>query len=251
MCTLSVIPTNDGCFRLVTNRDELLTRPAGEPPQRQALGPRRAAIWPVDPASGGTWVAATDGALVLAMLNANPDPPPAPPDPSVHRSRGLIIPTVVESIDAARAAACLHDMDLTPYQPFRLVAADVMRVVVARWDGAELSLESHGMEPVCVVSSGLGDHLVQEPRLGLWDEMVVNAGTSPATQDAFHAHTWADRPQVSVMMSREDAKTVSRTTVRVRPDVVEMLYEADGEEPVTTTIQRVDAPGDSAHGSAT
>lgn len=251
MCTVSVIPTNDGCLRLVTNRDELRTRPRAAPPQRRAIGPKRVAMWPTDPESGGTWVAATDNALVLAMLNMNPDPPPAPPDPSVHRSRGYIIPTVVESIDAARAAACLHDMDLSPYRPFRLLAADPVRVVVARWDGAELTLESHPLGPVCLVSSGLGDHLVEGPRLELWEEMVVKAGTSPATQDAFHAHAWPDHPELSVMMSREDARTVSKTIVRVRPDAVEMRYEAEGEELMITTIARDAEPGVRSHGSAT
>ena len=249
MCTVSVIPTNDGCFRLVTNRDELRTRARGLPPQRHMLGPNRAAIWPIDPGSHGTWVAATDNALALAMLNVNPDPPAPAPDPARHRSRGLIIPTVVESIDAARAAACLHDMDLTPYQPFRLVAADMMRVVVALWDGSELTLESQAMGPVCAVSSGLGDHLVRQPRLELWDEMVVKAGTSPVTQDAFHRHMWPDRPHLSVQMSREDASTVSRTTVRVRPDSVEMAYEAEGEEPTTMEIARVNESGASSRGS--
>jgi len=250
MCTVSVIPTNDGGFRLVTNRDELRTRPPGLPPQRRSLGAGRFAMWPVDGESGGTWVAATENGLALAMLNLNLDPAPPGPDASVAQSRGHVIPTVVESIDAARAAACLHDMDLSPYKPFRLVAADVVRVVVARWDGNDLSLESQALGPVCVVSSGLGDHLVQQPRLELWEEMVVKAGTSPTTQDAFHAHVWADRPHLSVKMSREDAQTVSKTTVRVHPDAVEMLYEVEGAELVVTTIPRDADSGAPSRGTA-
>ena len=36
---------------------------------------------------------------------------------------------------------------------------------------------------------------------------------SPAAQDCFHAHRWPGAPGASVLMSREDAATVSITTV--------------------------------------
>lgn len=224
MCTVSVIPTNDAGYRLISNRDESLARPHAEPPERRAIGNDRLAIWPTDPVSGGTWIGANDEGLVLAILNHYPDP--APPTPQPIRSRGTIIPAIIESIDAARAAACLHDMDLSPYAPFRLLAVDARRVVVVTWNrapGQDFSIETFPMAPLCLVCSSLGDARVR-PRLDLWNEMVIDAGHSVRTQDEFHTHAWPDRLNISVMMQREDAKTVSRTAVRVRTGTVEMAY---------------------------
>ena len=86
--------------------------------------------------------------------------------------------------------------------------------------------------PACFVSSGLGDRRVA-PRLGLFNALVrpVVTGEIAAVreaQDAFHRHTWKSRRNISVMMTRKDARTVSVTTVEVAPGGegagVEMKY---------------------------
>jgi hypothetical protein len=70
------------------------------------------------------------------------------------------------------------------------------------------------------------------PRLGLFDELMAADGVRPETQDRFHRHVWRDRPEISVMMSRGEARTVSVTTVEVvgaghaTPGRVAMEYRA-------------------------
>lgn len=216
---------------MVTNRDEQRSRaPAIEPVwhEIEGGGARTRVIAPRDPVGGGTWVATTERGLTLCLLNGNLEP--APELPRLLRSRGELIPALVGLEGIGRVAKALAEMDLARYAPFRLVgvqpmsadgAADATRssegsagVIDLFWDRRELVARTHGRLPVCFVSSGLGDSQVR-PRLPLFDEMV-GRDPSPAIQDAFHAHVWPDRPEISVRMSRSDARTVSTTVIEVR-----------------------------------
>lgn len=271
MCTVSIIgltqPASRGrtvpCgFRLITNRDELRTRPLATAPRwhdRDMLvvpagDESAAALFPVDPAGGGTWVGAAPNGLVLCLLNANPLPAPALPPRDVLVSRGLIIPRLLAGLDAEVGGALdavmesLGQFDLMRFAPFRLVGVELaqgdvpFRIREARWDLRELTQEAHEPGAGCFVSSALGDPLVK-PRLSLFDAMVRGPFDTPGpaqslAQDRFHRHTWPGRPEISVLMSRPDARTVSISTVEVcaRPGIspgVSMWYEPV-HEPVLT-----------------
>ncbi len=238
MCTLTVInlKTDEGKlgYRLVMNRDELRTRSRAQPPEwREVEGVR--AIWPVDPDGGGTWIAAAETGLTLALVNANPEPKPALPDDPI--SRGLIIPRLIASEGIEGVVDGFETIEVERYAPFRLVVVDLAegesgiepRIAVVDWNRQELAIETHLDGPICMVSSGLGDSVV-EPRLGLYEEMLAGAGLSVANQDRFHAHKWGDRPELSVLLNRELARTVSVTAV-------ECLVES--EEPIRMDYREV------------
>jgi hypothetical protein len=253
MCTVSVIAAGlPGLrtvgLRVVCNRDESRDRTAALPPAWRTLdsqSPARA-IWPIDPDAGGTWIAASDRGLVLSLLNLNPCPSVGPTavSPAARGlvSRGLIIPELIHAADAAGAMEALRRIDLRDFAAFRLVAFQLSgdapdaqpESVEASWDRTQLRITPRTPGAACFTSSGLGDHLVTS-RLGLFDEMV-RAAPSRDAQDRYHRHVWPDRPHLSVMMSREDARTVSVTTVEVARSgartVVDMRYreasDADG-----------------------
>jgi Transport and Golgi organisation 2 len=229
VCTVSVIKVAvagvagaRAVARVVCSRDELRTRREGSGPVVTRVG-GVAAIWPADADGGGTWVAANETGLVLSLLNLNTGVSGEAGHGS--RSRGLIIPLLAGcgSIDeAARAAFAIN---LREYKPFRLLLADSAgRVVTIRWDGRAPE-RAEAIGPVCVVSSGLGDQLVL-PRLELFVEMVARDST-PERQDAFHRHQWPERPEISVLMERADARTVSITTIEigVAGELPRMVYE--------------------------
>jgi len=252
MCTLTVIPLRrDGRsaagYRLVTNRDERHDRPRAEAPTKRRAGDR-CAVWPIDPAGGGTWIAVNDRALTLSILNLNLDPPPrrrwhgSPSraagdvghktqhrsETCATRSRGLLIPRLIDAETADQAMAKLDELDLSPFDPFRLIAVDPLGVRVARWDRRSLTGTPSALAPMCLVSSGLGDHVVS-PRLELFREWFASRGFTAEAQDAFHAHRWPDRPEISVMMSRDDARTVSVTTVEAPAEPERPLRMRYGE----------------------
>lgn len=265
MCTVSIIPLRYAGrrghepihgFRLVTNRDEQRSRPAAVHPRWHVLGRRSddaevRLLHPTDAAGGGTWIGVTDSGLALCLLNGNPRPYPALPPPDRLVSRGLIVPRLAAmSRDAAAAGDAVSSLPLEHFAPFTLLAVDLCgissgsgvtarrpcepRVFRVEWDRRRLTRSEYTSMPVCAVSSGLGDGLVQ-PRIALFDQMVTAHGARPETQDRFHRHVWRSRPEISVMMSRADARTVSLTTVEVvapsmvSPGRVAMRYQPIGE----------------------
>ncbi len=233
MCTLSVISTPTG-YRVVCNRDESRGRPAATPPRWRTLeGSQLRALWPTDTQAGGTWIAAGAHGLTLATLNLNPDEPPDLARVPGLLSRGLIIPAIIAQADAPMAIRALSRLTLSRYAPFRIIAIDadsrdrLPRIVEAAWDRHRVTVTEHPRGAACFASSGLGDRLVQ-CRLDLFRETVLDAEASPESQDQFHNHRWDDRPELSVLMSRADAQTVSISTVEVvssrRPAQVRMNY---------------------------
>lgn len=238
MCTVSIIPLRFAAprghvpvvgYRLVTNRDERRDRAPAEPPQwRPPSGRSRdRALFPTDSAAGGTWIAVAESGLSLCLLNGNPRPYPDLPPPEHLLSRGGIIPQML-----AAGVACATDIirtleqfDLDRFAPFTLLAVDVggpdaarpgtsaaVRLARVTWDRARIHSAIGSSPPTCLVSSGLGDALAH-PRLALFDRFIAEGGARPEVQDRFHRHVWRDRPEISVMMSRHDARTVSVTTV--------------------------------------
>ncbi|MDX2147141.1 MAG: NRDE family protein [Planctomycetota bacterium] len=223
-------------FRVSCNRDESRSRPAGQGPAWHALGVKpgskaKRAQWPKDPAGGGTWIAASDRGLVLCLLNLNPEHPLALPPPGALTSRGLVIPSLIGCESVNEAIEGVRRLDLDSFAPFRFVAiesgADGPVVSDAAWDRRELKVTARVALPACFVSSGLGDHRVLG-RLDLFREMLGQPGMLDAAgqaklvrqQDLFHKHVWPNAPELSVQMSRRDARTVSRTIVEVRPSKV-------------------------------
>lgn len=180
------------------------------------------AIWPTDPDAGGTWIAARQDGLVLALLNRNIPHNGHPPQ---TRSRGLLIPALITQPNPLAVMAALAIAHPVGVSPFRLLAIDSEgRTLLTTWDGLSLSEPEPLDAPLCLASSGLGDDkvMVRQPLF----ERTVAADPRPATQDDFHRHRWNDRPEVSVLVSREAARTVSITTVLVtRSRVPEMTVE--------------------------
>lgn len=224
MCTVTIISGGagqSGGMRVVCNRDESRSRPPAMPPKWREIegSPGARAIWPMDLEAGGTWIAAADSGLVLCLLNVNPEPPPRLPRSGLE-SRGLVIPSLIGLHNPQAVVRRLTQTSLKRFAPFRLLAmlgsragADVAEL---RWDRSTLSVAWRSGAAACFVSSGLGDSLAA-PRLDLFDEMVASPGPTPDRQDEFHRHQWPDRPEISVLMARADARTVSITTLEVDP----------------------------------
>lgn len=224
MCTVSVIATigSSPGLRIVCNRDEQRSRPPARPPRWHELPSGARGVWPTDSKAGGTWLAVAEHGLVLALLNYNPRhglPTPLFPP---RQSRGLIIPTLIGRERIGDVARLLHKMDFTLFPGFRLIGIDppgrghggYAPMLEATWNGRGLAVARHEPGPACFTSSGLGDHRVA-PRLELFRRVVLEAGATAEAQDEFHAHVWPAQPEISVMMAREDARTVSVSRIEV------------------------------------
>jgi hypothetical protein len=220
MCTVSIVPTVEGC-RVVCNRDERRTRPAARPPRPQTTV--SGATYPEDPVSGGTWIGVNDNGLILALLNKTSTPgvvrQPA-------RSRGVIVPELLACASMEQAVKRMDLLDSRIFEPFRLVVVQHSMVAVITSDSSPAATETIRLaSPVMFTSSSLGDAVVDGPRRKLFEQIVVRTDDWLRGQRHFHRHQWPERPEVSVRMAREDAATVSRTTIDVTARGVELEYE--------------------------
>jgi hypothetical protein len=225
MCTVTIVPHDRG-VRLVSNRDERRTRPAGLAPETHDLGPRRA-LFPLDPQGGGTWVGVNDAGLIVALLNVTAAAPST--RARTTRSRGLIALELLRCDSMRMAIETARALDAGACEPFRalVVHAGHLAVAKTRANGT-IQLTLQPIEtPLLFTSSSLGDALVDRPRRRLFERMVLRAHDGWLDgQTRFHDHQWPQRPEISVRMERADALTVSRTRIDVTSDRRELAYEA-------------------------
>jgi hypothetical protein len=224
MCTVTSVPVDDG-FRLVCNRDERRDRPAAAPPAVHRLQ-RSTAIYPVDPAGGGTWVGLNDTGLAAVLLNRTIVSTASPGCAPLY-SRGRIIPSLLGCRSLPDALETAAQLDPTRFGLFRLLLVQRMAAVVLTSDGLALSVDSMSpSQPFMLTSSSLGDAVVEAPRRRLFERLLQKDDRAlAAAQARFHAHQWRRRGEVSVTMERPDARTVSRTCITVTSRAIELCYE--------------------------
>ncbi len=169
----------------------------------------------------------------------------------VLRSRGVIVPALMQSLTARGAADIARELDPASFPPFRVAIVDEDAAFHLRSDGEALGLEEipDHRRPLLFTSSGLGDDVVEPPRRALFDEMFPEAREAipdpsilSARQDAFHRHRWPDRPHLSVCMERDGARTVSLTVVEIAATEVSLTYYPDapdrGPSPIRMALGR-------------
>ena len=140
MCSVSWVRRRDALI-VVMNRDERRDRAPARPPRRWR-GADGGFTAPVDGDAGGTWIAARDSGVVLALLNHQ-----APDDSGVagtagagrRISRGVLVTTLAAEA-APPDAARLRAAGLASYAPFRLfVTGPRVPPRVFTWNGATLT----------------------------------------------------------------------------------------------------------------
>ena len=215
MCTISIVAHRRG-VRMVCNRDERRTRAAAWAPRERRVG-RQSALFPVDPQSGGTWVGVNRLGLIAALLNRSVDGGGRPA--SRLTSRGLIVPRLLASSSIDEAVQAVQSLPRDRFAPFRVVLTQGGLYAAVTGGGGELAaITELGVlgRPRVFSSSSLGDELVETFRHRLFhDLLAASRGRPLAAQAALHRHQWADRPEISVLMERREARTVSRSQVDV------------------------------------
>lgn len=227
MCTMTVVPLPNGTLRIAFNRDESRTREVALPPQIHPLGARQA-ILPIDPRSGGTWLAVNDAGLILGVLSRTP---PGARGGKGTRSRGEVIPTLLGCSTPTEALTEIEQsLDYRDFAPFRLVLFGHGLLAEVDWDGERSRVVSRllGDEPMLATSSGLGDHLVE----GVRHELFRSLFDAPPedwqlVQDRFHRHSWTGREHLSVNMVRDSSRTVSHSVIELDPESTLFTYYPD------------------------
>jgi transport and Golgi organization protein 2 len=222
MCTFSIVPHDSG-FRVMSNRDERLDRASAFQPHLEHTD-SRALIMPIDPVGGGSWIGVNDAGLVAAVLNRHDGPPPFG---ASFSSRGALVRRALgcESIESAMAS--VGSLDPTQFQPFRLVLVQKHRIALVAGNLREFANAASTLgQPFMFTASSLGDVFVDSPRRRLFEFLMGQGADRLRAQSLFHRHQWPGKQEISVLMERADAATVSRTTIDVRQDGIDVEYES-------------------------
>ncbi len=223
MCTLTVIPRNHG-YLLAMNRDERLTRADAAPPSLVSVG-GIAAVYPRDRA-GGTWVAANDRGIALALLNWNDV---SQPDSEKKNSRGAVVTALMRLGSQGEVQKALQNLDLLDTWPFRLVGIFPAEKKIGewRWNHKQLMVEFPEWKPQHWFSSSLSDERAASERgaacASAW--RMEDAG-SVAWLRCLHAcHDNGPGP-FSICVHRENVRTVSYTEIACDANKVSCRYSA-------------------------
>lgn len=238
MCTVTWL-RGVGRLELFTNRDEQRSRPPAEAPSERTSASGVRFLSPLDPAGGGTWVAASEHGLVLCLVNHYQA---RDPRGATLRSRGLI---VTDLIDARAPEEVLERGASLPFDAlrgFRLLAlAPDRQPALLAWDGERVETARGDAIPLPLISSSVRLPEVERSRGALFARMAERRGAvDAALLDAFHRSEDPEPGPLSVSMTRDDASTVSHTRVVVESDEIAMHY-APGRpsERGTETVTRL------------
>ncbi|HQR05277.1 MAG TPA: NRDE family protein [Gemmatales bacterium] len=223
MCTVTILPLKPGVTRLVCNRDEQRSRALALPPRHYSVGGVDY-LAPLDPDSGGTWIAVNQTGLLCVLLNRTPviDSERT----NNRRSRGSIIPSLQSANSIDTAIGAMRCLKTSVFAPFRLVMTDGYEIAeLLNANNRLIVLQYPLVNPLMFTSSGLGDHLVDPLRRNLFQLMLDTKAFPEAQQNAFHRHRWVEHPELSVLMDRPDAATVSVTEVALTPQLATMTYQ--------------------------
>jgi hypothetical protein len=228
MCTVSWVQTPEG-YHLLCNRDEKRSRAVALPPSIQARGWVRF-IAPVDPDSGGTWIAVNEFGVSACVLNgANltcPPPLMSKSSNKIPRSRGLLVREVVWANSTDECILWMNQLDLTPFAPFTVAFLEPDKpAAIAEWNGEDTTIVRSGDSYMPLTSSSFDPEGVRKTRLNELAGRVSACGRiDHAVLHAFHSSHGERADAYSPCMHREDAETVSFSWVIVTRDEIRFLY---------------------------
>ena len=222
MCTLTILPTEDGHCLITMSRDE----------RRDRIEPGKVfthsqVTYPLDSHSGGTWFASDRRGCVLSLLNRYQ----SPFDKS-RASRGGLIPLVLQQ---KNPVDWLIDLDPAAYNPFDLFCIDAGHIWHCSWGGVESDQgyrisEINLQKGFMFSSSSWNTHAVLAYRQELFSQWLWSAADQERVfkprhiLHGFHLLQDRERPQWSVLMDREWSHTKSVCQVNTASPLSSFCY---------------------------
>jgi hypothetical protein len=226
MCTVSWLRDADG-YDLFFNRDEKRSRLAAAPPTPRKVG-STTVLAPIDGEAGGTWLAANEHGLTLALLNGYLGNDSAAPPAGGWTSRGHLVLRLADCSTVTALVDRLEATDLASFRSFHLAAFDLQTGTLASWRDAALELSDGDSFSAPLISSSYRYEDVSQSRRERFREFET-AGSGPRVETmlAYHRSHHPERGAYSACMHREDARTVSFTWIRAEAGEVRMRYSPD------------------------
>ena len=235
-------------YTLLFNRDELRARGPEIPPAEARTDSGVRYVAPTDSDAGGTWIAANEYGVSVALLNGYAES--RGPRRSAWTSRGALVRSLADMRSAEELWRRMSPRRLEAFRPSVVVALGLgERPLVARWDGLDVSFDPRADLALPITSSSYEQSEVQRFRRDLYSREVRGgldpgaAGRPPVTAlDAYHRWTGPEGPTaLSPCMTRPDAATRSHCRIEVRRGEVRFQYVPsaphEGAASTTTTLR--------------
>ena len=229
MCTVTFIPFNDSFF-ITSNRDES--------PDRQAVGIKsfhsresNTIHFPLDEASGGSWIALSDEGRAVCLLNGGFES--FIPNPPYRLSRGQV---VIAAAKADEIDQFITKFELKDIAPFTLVVFENQSLVQLVWDGQQKHIQSIASDQPHIWSSAtLYPLQVREWRKSLFEKWINETEVyNRESIIAFHQMANGDPDNGFIMNRNEIVKTLSVTSIVLKKNSGSILHldleRADREE---------------------
>ena len=219
MCTVTYIPTTEGCI-ITSNRDEKITRERAFSPKEYWIEGKKI-IFPKDPKAGGTWVAHTETKIVVLLNGAQER---HVPKSNYRKSRGLV---VLELISAENALEYWKTTDLTDIEPFTIILFENNKLFQLQWNEIDKTEEDIDEKQFHIWSSStLYSKEIREQRK-TWFYNFMQNKNNPTAEEILHFHqfTESENKEFGLQINRNDVlKTISITQCKVIHDKIEMAY---------------------------
>ena len=219
MCTVTYIPTPEGCI-VTSNRDEKITRERALSPTVYYIEGKKI-IFPKDPKAGGTWVAHSETKIIVLLNGAEEK---HFQKPNYRKSRGLV---VLELISTENSLKYWQSIDLTDIEPFTIVLFENNKLIQLQWNEVEKSEELKDVNQFHIWSSStLYSKEIREQRK-IWFTNFIQENNNPTPEEIlyFHQFTESENKEFGLQINRNAIlKTISITQCKVTHDKIEMIY---------------------------
>lgn len=230
MCTISVLPLDDGDLSLMMNRDESPLRPAALDLRQGHSEGGLEHVAPLDPRSGGTWIAVNASGICFALMNQHPQ---GFREKRPSKSRGGIIPSLLGCRDVRQALLGLEAMDCSDYAPFFLLVIDASSPYQSlRWDGIQKEIRAYPRQARLFGSSSFETEEVLLGRQSQFEKLLGELRRPGGARDVFtmqrdfHRSHQPGKGPYSICVHRNDAQSLSLTEVLFEGPGIRMNYHA-------------------------
>lgn len=223
MCTVTWLRSRPGEYALCFNRDERRARAPARPPRQQVRGGIRF-IAPEDPEGGGTWLAVNEQGLAVGVLNFYEVDHVWRAHQPV--SRGHLVLAMADAPDVGEVTRRMRHLRAEDYHPFLLLALDPGGTTrLHRWDGRHVDVRDLGEDDLPLTTSSFDTRTVLAHRSALFRRVRETAhGLTLEALERYHDSRDSRGGAYSVLMTRDDAQTVSFSRITVDPRRIEFHY---------------------------
>lgn len=219
MCTVTYIPTKNGCI-ITSNRDEKTSREKALLPQEYNINGKKI-TFPKDPKAGGTWIAHTASKIVVLLNGAKEK---HIKKEKYRKSRGLI---VLELMSSKHTLSFWESIDLTNIEPFTIIVYENKSLFQLQWNEVIKSSEQFNENENHIWSSStLYSNEIREQRKMWFTDFSKTKPNPTATEILdFHQFTESENKEFGLQINRNNTlKTISITQCVVENNVIKMQY---------------------------